>query len=286
MVEGTADRTGTSFRQLFCHQSGLSGQKRLIAFCISPIPACQLLQGGFCLPHLFLPLLNRLFPFRKLLCQAKQPLLLTLQPLQTEFQRIGFSGCAFQPLLFLFQRFQLLLQALKLLLRLIPALSGLCLPPGGFFLLCPRLFALFKQRKVVLQFHKFLLQAGETGVIPFPFFLRFPDGGLGIFLKKGQRFFPLLLPLLARVQLLFSLLKIPLCRLRLFSLLCEGQPLFQFLLLFLPGKKKRESLPLLLQKSNLPIGFLRLPQFFLQRTFCLLLLLFLQRHVLKGLFLL
>ena len=286
MVEGTADRAGASFRQFFRHQSGLGGQKRLIAFCISPIPACQLMQGGFCLPHLFFPLLNRLFPFRKLLCQAKQPLLLTLQPLQTEFQRIGPSGCRFQPLLFLFQRFQLLLQALKLLLRLIPALSGLCLPPGGFFLLCPRLFALFKQGKVALQLHQLLLQAGETGVMPFPFFFRFPDGGLGIFLKKGQRFFPLLLTLPSSVQFLFSLLKIPLCRRRLFSLLGEGQPLFQFLLLFLPGKKKRESLPLLLQKGELPIGFLRLPQLFLQRTFRLLLLLFLQRHVLKGLFLL
>ena len=246
-MDGAADRTGASFRQLLGHQSGLGGQKRLIAFCISPIPACQLLQGGFCLPLLLLPLLNRLFPFRKLLCQAKQPLLLTRQAFQPKFQRIGFSGCAFQPLLLLFQRFQLLLQALKLLLRLLPALSGLCLPPDGFFLLCPRLSALFKQGKVALQLHKFLLHAGETGVMPFPFFFRFPDGGLDIFLKKGQGFFPLLLPLLARVQLLFSLLKISLCRRRLFSLLGEGQPLFQFLLLFLLGKKKRESLPLLFQ---------------------------------------
>ena len=122
--------------------------------------------------------------------------------------------------------------------------------------------------------------------MPFPFFFRFPDGGLDIFLKKGQRFFPLLLPLLARVQLLFSLLKISLCRRRLFSLLSEGQPLFQFLLPFLLGKKKRERLPLLFQKGELPVGFLRLPQLFLQRAFRLLLLLFLPGHVLKGLFLL
>ena len=145
MMDGAADRAGTSFRQLLRHQSGLGSQKCLIALYICLLPACQLLQGGFCLPLLLLPLLNRLFPFRKLLCQTKQPFLLTLQPLQTELQRISSSGCAFQPLLLLFQRFQLLLQALKLLLRLLLTLSGLRLPSGGFFLLRPRLFALFKQ---------------------------------------------------------------------------------------------------------------------------------------------
>ena len=122
--------------------------------------------------------------------------------------------------------------------------------------------------------------------MPFPFFLRFPDGGPDIFLKKGQPFFPLLLALSACVQLLFSLLKIPLCRRRLFSFLCEGQPLFQFLLLFLPGKKKRKGLPLLFQKGELPVGFLRLPQLFLQRAFRLLLFLFLPGHAFQRLFLL
>ena len=284
-MEGAADRAGASLRQLPRHQSGLGGQKCLAGFRIRPIQTRQLPQGGLRLPLLFLPLLHRPFPFRKLSCQAKQPLFLACQPLQTQGQRISSSGRAFQLFLLLFQRLQLSLQSLQLLLRFLFAPSGLRLAPCGLFLFCQRLSALFKQGKVALQLHKLLLQAGETGVMPLPFLLRFQNGGMDLFLQKRKPLFSLLLLRKSRVPLLFSLLKILPGRSRLFRLLRKGEPLFQRLLLFLSGKQKGKPCPLLFQKVELPVGFLRLPQLFLQRAFCLLLFLFLPRHIRKRLFL-